>query len=180
MDRVNWQYGESGGNKEVANYYAHTIQNLSTSLKYEDKMFEYANCGINRGIAENKRVLFEGTATNAYGDFKNKIRSNSNDLDATKINAQNSTAIRTRGVIEATIGALAGTTSDPTNGATNWVGHNKGIWAANNSKLNTTVTTVITTDKNGSGNNINHTFHELKIGSNSQNNVIKKQVDLSK
>ena len=183
INRVNWAYGESGGDQSVSNYYSHTINNLSKSFTTEDYMYHYANCGKDNGVEQNKKDLFGGTG-HGYKKFAQIARKNNEDLETiTNINemAKDASTQSVKAFIASTIAALIGD-EDIVFGATNWVGDQKKDWAMKNSKASSTVTTVTTLRKfqdfrKKTTHNVTHSFHKLKVGG--KTNIKENNVDLS-
>lgn len=188
MNRVQWGFGEAGGDKSVAIYYAHAIDNLSELKRgrkdysqNENSMYENATTG-GKKTAEQGINFVQTTNSWGYKLFRNNFRANANDLEDVKnINGTGYAAEGAKEMVKQTIGALTETVADPTGGATNWVGDGYKKYAATHSVPYAQVTTVIAkvksptyetyTKENGKKgkrkvgeHHTTHTFHRLSSG----------------
>jgi RHS repeat-associated protein len=149
MDRIHWAYGEGAG--LAADYYAHTIDNIS-ERDSEGTMYKHMNCGeVGSGATQKKRYFKLGThGNNNYKFFRNNFRGKvetkkengkttttySDDFNLIEnINGKNAELSKgkngylytygsemARACVKATIEVLTGTSVDPTGGATTWAG----------------------------------------------------------
>jgi RHS repeat-associated protein len=195
MNRVEWGFGESAGDKSVSKYYAHAIDNLSESKRGnksykndENEMYENATTGSAKTPSEGIDFV-QSSKGWGYKLFRDNFRKNASDLDGiSNINGKGYAAEGAKEMVKETIGALTGTTEDPTKGATNWAGDGCEDWVVKHSVDGAQVTIVTaevkTADfktiinKNGkkskvkSGeHNTTHSFY--KLGKSTTTNIVR-------
>lgn len=125
INRVNWAYGEGGG--DAADYYAHAINNLA-KIEGENKMYIHMNQGHSTTPEAQKKKYFidfsEGNPN--YKRFRKYVNGEVFVTEKDK-GLKEYYEERFKAVTKATIGVLVGLTDDPTNGSTNWAGGKENI-----------------------------------------------------
>lgn len=121
LDRAHWIFGEGRGG--FADHYAHTMQN-GKEWGYHGEGFteEEMYKAMNDGVRTGKKEFFSGTTgVSTYDDFS-KARAGGNGLDPSGLNKLKGATKS----IEAVIQEQMGQSTDPTFGATNWLGDERG------------------------------------------------------